>query len=80
LFHLKQLGSGTEYVQEFTELMHALKAHTSAWDPELFPSRFVDGLKNEIKVVVIVHQSRNLEAAVFPCLVTGIGDGDSEER
>lgn len=64
LFHLKQLGTVVEYIQEFTEVMHALKAHTTAWDPELFPSRFVDGLKEEIRVVVLVHQPKNLDAAV----------------
>uniref|UniRef100_A0ACD5YU76 Uncharacterized protein n=1 Tax=Avena sativa TaxID=4498 RepID=A0ACD5YU76_AVESA len=55
LFSMKQTGSVVEYIQEFIEVMHALKAHTSAWDPELFPARFVDGLKDEIRVVVLVH-------------------------
>jgi hypothetical protein len=69
LFHLKQNGSVAGYVQEFTELMHSLRAHTTAWDPELFPSRFVDGLRDEIKVVVIVHQPRDLDAAVSLALL-----------
>jgi hypothetical protein len=30
LFHLKQVGSVAKYVQEFTELMHSLWAHTDA--------------------------------------------------
>jgi hypothetical protein len=69
LFHLKQIGSVAEYIQEFNEVMHALKAHSTAWDPELFPSRFVDGLKDEIRVVVIVHQPKNLDAAVSLALL-----------
>jgi hypothetical protein len=69
LFHLKQSGFVAEYVQEFTELMHSLQAHTTAWDPELFPSRFVDGLRDEIKRVVIVHQPRNLDAVVSLALL-----------
>lgn len=69
LFHMKQMGSVVEYIQEFTEVMHALKAHTTAWDPELLPSRFVDGLKEEIKVVVLVHQPKNLDIAVSLALL-----------
>ncbi|KAM0872306.1 hypothetical protein ACQ4PT_038804 [Festuca glaucescens] len=69
LFHVKQTGTVPEYVQEFTEVMHALKAHSSAWDPELFPSRFVDGLKDEIRVVVLVHQPKDLDAAVSLALL-----------
>lgn len=69
LFHLKQIGSVVDYIQEFTEVMHALKAHTSNWDPELFPSRFVDGLKDEIRVVVLVHQPKDLDSAVSLALL-----------
>jgi hypothetical protein len=69
LFHLKQVGSVAEYVQEFTELMHSLRTHTDAWDPELFPSHFFDGLKDEIKVVVLVHQPRDLDVAVSLALL-----------
>uniref|UniRef100_A0ACD5ZQQ3 Uncharacterized protein n=1 Tax=Avena sativa TaxID=4498 RepID=A0ACD5ZQQ3_AVESA len=69
LFHLKQSGTVAEYVQEFTEVMHSLKSHSSAWDPELFPSRFVDGLKDEIRVVVLVHQPKDLDAAVSLALL-----------
>jgi hypothetical protein len=35
----------------------------------LFPSRFVDGLKDEIKVVIIVHQPKDLESAVSLALL-----------
>lgn len=69
LFHLKQSGTVVEYVQEFNEVMHALRAHSRAWDPELFPSRFVDGLKDEIRVVVLVHQPKDLAAAVSLALL-----------
>jgi hypothetical protein len=35
----------------------------------LFPSHFVDGLKDEIKVVVLVHQPWDLDAAVSLALL-----------
>jgi hypothetical protein len=69
LFHLKQRGTVAEYVQEFMEMMHALRAHSTAWDPKLFPSRFVDGLKDEIRVVVLVHQPTDLDDAISLALL-----------
>jgi hypothetical protein len=49
--------------------MHALKAHSTAWDPVLFPSRFVDGLKEEIRAAVMLHQPKDLDAAVSLALL-----------
>jgi hypothetical protein len=69
IFPSEAIGSIPKYVQEFTELMHALRAHTSAWYPDLFPSRSVDGLKDEIKAMVFVHQLKSLESAVSLALL-----------
>lgn len=44
--------------------MHALIAHSTTWDPALFPSHFVDGLKDEIRAVVIVYNPKDLDTAV----------------
>lgn len=64
LFHLRQTDSVSEYTTQFNDLMHSLLAHSSSWDPALFPSHFVDGLKDEIRVVVIVHNPRDMDTAV----------------
>lgn len=64
LVHLWQTGSMSEYTSQFNETMHALLAHSNTWDPALFPSRFVDGLKDEIRVVVLVHNPKDLDTAV----------------
>ncbi|XP_040259896.1 uncharacterized protein [Aegilops tauschii subsp. strangulata] len=64
LFHLRQSESVSEYTTKFNELMHALLAHSTTWDPALFPSRFVDGLKDKIRVVVLVHNPKDLDTAV----------------
>jgi hypothetical protein len=69
LFHLKQRGTVAEYVQDFMEMMHALRVHSTAWDPKLFPSRFVDGLKDQIRVVVLVHQPTDLDDAISLALL-----------
>lgn len=64
LFHLRQTYSVSEYTTKFNETMHALLAHSTTWDPALFPSRYVDGLKDEIRVVVIVHNPKDLDTVV----------------
>lgn len=64
LFHLRPTDSVSDYTDKFNELMHSLLAHSSSWDPALFPSRYVDGLKDEIRVVVIVHNPRDLDTAI----------------
>lgn len=64
LFNLRQTDSVSEYTSQFNDLVHFLLAHSSSWDPALFPSRFVDGLKDEIRVVVIVHNPRDMDTDV----------------
>ena len=64
LFHLKQTDSVTDYTTKFTEIMHSLLAHSTTWDPALFPSRFVDGLHDDIRDVVLVHNPKDLDTAV----------------
>lgn len=64
LFHLRQTDSVADYTTRFTEIMHSLLAHSTTWDPSLFPSRFVDGLRDDIRVVVLLHNPKGLDTAV----------------
>lgn len=64
LFHLRQTELVSEYTTKFNEIMHALLAHSTTWDPALFPSRFVDGLRDEIRAVVLVHNPKDLDTAI----------------
>uniref|UniRef100_A0A453PRQ0 Retrotransposon gag domain-containing protein n=2 Tax=Aegilops tauschii subsp. strangulata TaxID=200361 RepID=A0A453PRQ0_AEGTS len=64
LFHLRQTDSVSDYTARFTEIMHSLLAYSTTWDHALFPSRYVDGLRDEIRVVVLVHNPKDLNTVV----------------
>jgi hypothetical protein len=54
---------------QFTTTMNCLIAHHRSWDPLYFVTHFIDGLKPNIRVVVMVQQPRTLDAAVaLACL------------
>lgn len=62
-FHIKQSGTVAEYVEVFDELVHQILAHDPAFNPSVITTRFVDGLKPEIKVVVLIHRPKDLDTA-----------------
>jgi len=63
LYSIKQTSSVTDYVTTFTTLVDQLTAYATSVDPIFFVTRFIDGLKPEIKVVVIVQRPKNLDTA-----------------
>lgn len=60
---LRQSGTVVEYMTKFEELMHHILAHNPAFDPIYFITQFLDGLKSEIRAVVMLHQPKDLESA-----------------
>ena len=62
-FHIKQLNSVTEYVEAFDALMHKLLAYDNTLLPVYFVMSFVEGLKPEIRSVVLVQWPTVLDAA-----------------
>jgi hypothetical protein len=60
---LKQVGTVLEYVECFNNLMHQMLAHNSTIDQEIFTTAFIDGLKEEIRSIVIIKISEDLDAA-----------------
>jgi hypothetical protein len=48
--NLKQQGSVTDYVERFNSLVFHLVAHHSSWDPLFFVTKFIEGLRRDIKV------------------------------
>lgn len=63
LFHIKQTSSVAEYVERFSTLMDQLVAYGSHTDPLYFTMRFVDGLRDDIKSVVMVQRPSNWDSA-----------------
>lgn len=63
LFHIKQTSSVAEYIERFATLMDQLVAYGSHTDPLYFTMRFVDGLRDDIKSVVMVQRPSNWDSA-----------------
>jgi len=75
LFHIKQTSTVAEYVQRFTELVDQLSAYTSSTDPRYYLLRFIDGLHDDIRSVVLVQRPNDLDTAcVLAELQEEVGD------
>lgn len=69
LFHIRQSGPVSDYVEQFASLIDELAAYESRTDPLYYTMCFVDGLKHEIKSVVMVQRPQNLDVACALALV-----------
>jgi hypothetical protein len=64
LFHIRQTTSVQDYIDRFTELVDQLVAYQhSSSDHCYYTTHFVDGLKNEIKSVILVQRPVDLDTA-----------------
>jgi hypothetical protein len=62
-FHIKQSSSVTEYVELFSGLVHQILAHDPAFPQTVITNRFLDGLKQEIRAVIMIHRPQTLDTA-----------------
>lgn len=62
-FHINQNGTVAEYIEQFDNLVHQLLAHDGTITYEMLTTRFIDGLKDNIRAVVHVHHPQNLDTA-----------------
>lgn len=62
-FRIKQFGSVVDYVEQFDNLVHQLLAHDSSMQPIVITNRFIDGLRDDIKAVVMLHRPVDLDTA-----------------
>lgn len=63
LFNIKQTASVQEYVDQFIALVENLSAYTPNPDHLSYTTRFIDGLRPDIRAIVIVQRSQNLDTA-----------------
>lgn len=61
--HAKQTGSVIDYISHFDNLMHQLLAHDPLVNPVLLTGKFVDGLREDIRAVVMLHRPNDLDTA-----------------
>jgi hypothetical protein len=75
LFHIKQTGSVSDYVEEYAQLVDQLAAYTSTTDPLYYTLHFIDGLREDIKSIVLVQRPPDLDTAcVHAALQEEVGD------
>jgi hypothetical protein len=78
LYKLVQTGTVEEYVQQFVELMDQLAAYEDHPDVLHYVTRFIDGLKPQVRVLVAVQLPQDLETAyTIACVHEEVTDGNS---
>jgi hypothetical protein len=60
-YHIHQTTSVTDYVEQFDILLHQLLAHEGQLTPAMVTTRFIDGLRDEIRAVVAIQRPTELD-------------------
>jgi hypothetical protein len=75
LFHIKQTTTVTAYIDQFAQLLDQLRAYQTITDPLYYTMKFLDGLKDDIKSVVMIQRPKDLDTAfVLAQLQEDVGD------
>jgi hypothetical protein len=61
LFQIQQTSPVNDHIDQFVALVDDLKAYAKHLDPLYYTQRFIDGLCDEIKVVLLVHHPSTLD-------------------
>ena len=62
-FHIKQTTIVSEYVEQFSDIVHQLLAHDPSFPATVITNRFLDGLKKDVRAVVMMHGPQDLDTA-----------------
>lgn len=62
-FHIRQTHFVHEYIEQLCDIVHQLLAHDPNFSTATITNRFVDGLKKEIKTIVMMHRPQDLDSA-----------------
>jgi len=66
---LRQKSSVGEYHAEFERLAHGILLYNNNYDDTYFVTRFVSGLKEEIRSVICLHQPKDVDTASALALI-----------
>jgi hypothetical protein len=69
LFHIKQSGTVHEYIDQFSELVDQLMAYEHSSYSHYYTTKSVDGLEDDVKVVVLVQCPTDLDTAASLALL-----------
>ena len=79
-FHISQMGTVEEYVEQFSDLFDQLAAYENSPNSVHYVTRFMEGLKPSIKLAVGIQQPTDLDTAYQLALLheeLGMGSGGS---
>jgi hypothetical protein len=78
MFHICQTTTVEDYVRRFVELLDQITAFEAQPDPIHYLTRFLDGLKPAVRVLVAIQQPKDLDAAyTLALLYEELGDGST---
>jgi hypothetical protein len=78
LFHIYQTTTIEDYVARFSALMDQISAYESRPDPVHYTTRFLDGLKQGMRILVAIQQTKDLDTTYsLALLYEELGDGCS---
>jgi hypothetical protein len=63
LLHIRQVTSVTDYIEQFAQLVDHLNAYQSQADPLYYTTKFIDGLRDDVRATVLVQRPRDLDTA-----------------
>lgn len=66
---LKQSDSVQAYQEEFGKLAHGLLLYNNSYDETYFVTRFVAGLKDDIRRVIVLHRPKDVDTASTLALI-----------
>jgi hypothetical protein len=61
LFHIKQSTTVQDYVDHFVDLIEQLSAYTANPDHLFYTTRFIDGLRVDIRAIILVQRPQDLD-------------------
>jgi hypothetical protein len=62
-FRVKQVDGVADFIERFDSIVHQILAHDPKFSTATITNHFIDGLKDDIRAVVLVHRPSNLDTA-----------------
>lgn len=77
-YAIKQTSSVADYIERFETLMHHLISYSALTHPLFFLTCFVEGLRSDLRAVVLIQRSQDLDTACSLALLQEeVADGEA---
>jgi hypothetical protein len=79
ILSLKQSGPVTKYIEKFDDLRHQLLLHDPSTSNVFFVARFLEGLREDIRSVIVIHRPQDMDTVCSLALMQE-EEADSSKR